>query len=485
MSEHRDESMDVETLERRLRDSAATIDAEQPPLAPPIGSWPQRLRNSGRALPTWLPVRDPLQPSLAELLMLDQDDATFVESTYQHLFGRAADEEGREHYLDAVKRQGRLHVLASLYEAPECLSHCAAAGKVLPRNRKLPAPRRLVRRCGLPAGLRTAILRGVYAGVTRLFRHRWTREALQCRQQMADEEARDTRRLLVEAVLELEERQRHISHRQEHDQTRQRSMAGQVAELRRRMSRPSEAPVSATAPDTPAVTAPPSELDAYYLAFEDAFRGDERTLYRHLEQYRGEWLLARQAGDRALDLGCGRGEWLKLLADSGFVCEGVDLNATMVEHCQIAGFNVKHQDAIAALADRESESLALISGFHIAEHLPFEALFQLVSEARRVLVPGGVLILETPNPENLIVASHSFYHDLTHRNPLTPATFEFLLDFHGFARVSVKRFNPPPDETRVPGDGALVERLNHMLCAPMDYAVVGVKGESAGTGDAG
>ncbi|WP_172656331.1 hypothetical protein [Halomonas sp. PR-M31] len=98
-----------------------------------------------------------------------------------------------------------------------------------------------------------------------------------------------------------------------------------------------------------------------------------------------------------------------------------------------------------------------------------------MDEAQRVLAPGGVLILETPNPENILVGSHTFYHDPTHLNPLTPTAMSFLLTYHGFAEVEVRRFNPYPEEAKVPGNDALTERVNGHLCGPQDFAVVGLK----------
>ena len=80
-----------------------------------------------------------------------------------------------------------------------------------------------------------------------------------------------------------------------------------------------------------------------------------------------------------------------------------------------------------------------------------------------------------PNPENVLVGSHTFYHDPTHRNPVTPTAISFLLSYLGFSDVEVRRFNPYPEEAKVPGDDPLTARVNGHLCGPQDYAVVGRK----------
>ena len=85
-----------------------------------------------------------------------------------------------------------------------------------------------------------------------------------------------------------------------------------------------------------------------------------------------------------------------------------------------------------------------MSGIHIAEHLPFKVLQALVIEALRVLKPCGLLILETPNPENIVVGTTNFYLDPTHERPLPPELLIFLTDYYGFARSKILRLNEAP-----------------------------------------
>jgi O-antigen chain-terminating methyltransferase len=100
---------------------------------------------------------------------------------------------------------------------------------------------------------------------------------------------------------------------------------------------------------------------------------------------------------------------------------------------------VATQDAVAALKALPDESQVIVSGFHIAEHLPFSNLQLLVQEALRVLKPAGLLILETPNPENITVGTANFYLDPTHQRPIPPQLLSFLPEHYGYAKVKVLR----------------------------------------------
>ena len=231
-----------------------------------------------------------------------------------------------------------------------------------------------------------------------------------------------------------------------------------------------------SAPSDHSASVENTDLDAYYVAFEDANRGSHQAFIEKLSVYVGVFEKLQQPGrGPLLDIGCGRGELLDHLKGLGITARGVDTNPVMIALCRERGHDVEQGDALTVLRSLPDESLAAVSGFHIIEHLPFEVLFALVRECRRVLQPNGFILFETPNPENVLVGSHTFYHDFTHRNPVTPTAIQFLAQYHGFADLQIIRSSPYPHSAKVPGDDALTQRVNGHFCGPQDFALLASK----------
>ena len=151
--------------------------------------------------------------------------------------------------------------------------------------------------------------------------------------------------------------------------------------------------------------------DEYYIDLEDLFRGSEKDIKQRLEPYipiiEGNGLLPRDKP--AIDLGCGRGEWLDLLASRSFETIGVDLNPEFLSECKKRGHAMHDRDALDYLVSCEDESSSIVSAFHLIEHLPNRVLVDLIRQALRVLAPGGMLIFESPNPRNIAVSADTFY----------------------------------------------------------------------------
>jgi SAM-dependent methyltransferase len=213
--------------------------------------------------------------------------------------------------------------------------------------------------------------------------------------------------------------------------------------------------------------------DPFYKAFEDRYRGAREVIAERLRAYLPflEPLAALYAPARALDIGCGRGEWLEVAADAGFEALGVDIDDGMLASCRERGLAVQTADGLQTLRAMPDASLAMVSAFHVVEHIPFDDVRALIAEALRVLQPGGLLILETPNPENVGVGANSFYRDPSHLRPLPPELLSFAAEHAGFARQIVVRLQEPAE---LHGDVPIGVR--HVLegVSP-DYAVVAQK----------
>jgi SAM-dependent methyltransferase len=178
----------------------------------------------------------------------------------------------------------------------------------------------------------------------------------------------------------------------------------------------------------------------FYRAFEDRYRGTRAMIRGRLAVYLPFLKpLSDNGMSSGLDLGCGRGEWLELLGEAGFDAKGVDMDEGMLAACHERGLNAISGDALEVLRAQQDDSLAVVSAFHLVEHITFDMVQTLIREAMRVLQPGGLLILETPNSENLVVGSSSFYDDPSHLRPIPPKLLAFAVEYGGFARHRILR----------------------------------------------
>lgn len=214
-------------------------------------------------------------------------------------------------------------------------------------------------------------------------------------------------------------------------------------------------------------------LDSYYLAFENKYRGTIEDIKQRQTFYLPKFgFINKEAQHLIVDIGSGRGEWLKLLKENGYTAVGVDLNAEMVKLCISNDFNVTFGDAVEYLKSCESESIDAITGFQIIEHLDINALHQLAIEVKRCLKPGGMFLFETPNPESMYVST-TFYTDFTHNKPLPPNSINFLFEYYGFTDVEIIRTSKKKEPNYI--DKQDVDELIWRYNMEQDYAVVGYR----------
>lgn len=182
-------------------------------------------------------------------------------------------------------------------------------------------------------------------------------------------------------------------------------------------------------------------IDNFYSEFEKRHRGSRELIKNRLQVY-NEFimpLIELYPNSNALDLGCGRGEWLEVATKIGFKAKGIDLDDGMLSYCIDLELNVEKKGLIEYLSIMEDDSLSLITSFHVIEHIGVENVKILVKEAHRILKPGGLLILETPNPENIIVGTNNFYIDPTHIAPIPHQLLDFIMKYNGFCRRKIVR----------------------------------------------
>jgi SAM-dependent methyltransferase len=172
--------------------------------------------------------------------------------------------------------------------------------------------------------------------------------------------------------------------------------------------------------------------ESAYASFEDVFRGPEERVRELVEPY--VELLRGHAP--VLDLGCGRGELLGLLADAGIEARGVDSDLGMVERARAKGLAVEKGDAVDYLEALPEGGLGAITAIHVVEHLPFESLERLLEQARRASRSGGLLVVETVNPHS-VQAFKTFWVDPTHRAPIFPEVARTLALIQGFYEAEI------------------------------------------------
>ncbi len=221
----------------------------------------------------------------------------------------------------------------------------------------------------------------------------------------------------------------------------------------------------------------PAAVAAASRSFADEFRGDRgEILGRAAEHLR---LLGTAAP--VLDLGCGRGELLEVLRDAGIEARGVDADPAMVAACRKLGLAADQSDALAALSQAAPGSLGAITAVHIVEHLSAAGWMVLVEGAAAALRPGGLLLIESPNPESLRVGGGLFWLDPTHRAPVHPEALAFVARALGLEVVETRFLHPFPLDQRLASPSQpeavreLAAKLDGWLSAPRDYLLVARK----------
>ncbi len=203
-----------------------------------------------------------------------------------------------------------------------------------------------------------------------------------------------------------------------------------------------------------------------YGRFAERFRGDEEYVLSNQAFYRP--IFARR--ENVLDIGCGRGEFLETMRDAGVPARGIDLGEESVALCVGKGFAAERADLFEYLADQADGEFDGIMSSQVVEHLGPESLPKMIQLCAAKLRRGGVIAIETPNPECLAIFATHFYLDPTHTRPVPHQLMAFYLEEAGFGQIEVHRLSPSIES--IPEVAELPEHFRNRFFGGLDYAIV-------------
>jgi 2-polyprenyl-3-methyl-5-hydroxy-6-metoxy-1,4-benzoquinol methylase len=157
----------------------------------------------------------------------------------------------------------------------------------------------------------------------------------------------------------------------------------------------------------------------------------------------------KRRGGRVLDIGCGSGGYLAFLADLGWACEGIEQGPNSRRYAQQELGLTVHSD-LRQLQNFPDRCFDVVTMWHVIEHLadPFETL----GAVHRVLKPGGLLMLRTPNADSwearLFQGRWYGVDAPRHLHLFSPGTLERCLARAGFSSTDVRYQYHPVDCSR-------------------------------------
>lgn len=215
--------------------------------------------------------------------------------------------------------------------------------------------------------------------------------------------------------------------------------------------------------------------DFLYRRLEDGMRGSEKEVREAV----GPYVDYARGHEPLLDVGCGRGELLLACRDAGITARGFDTNERSVADLRARGIDAVVAGVPECFDGILDGTIGSVAAMHVVEHLPVDLLFALFAQAARVLKPGGVLMIETPNAESLAVTGSTFWRDPTHLAPRHPAALTLLAREHGFTVEELRAVHPFPEgnllpvsEDYSPSLRRVVDALNERLFAGQDVRLI-------------
>ena len=185
----------------------------------------------------------------------------------------------------------------------------------------------------------------------------------------------------------------------------------------------------------------PEKIAATWDFFSESLAGSDLYFSSHA----GRWIVKRAdkelllRGKRILDFGCGRGDLMAHMFARGIAANGLEFSeeSAKTTSARFAGQPL-FQGIAAGPAELEDGSFDVIFLVEVIEHLLDDQIPQALAEVRRLLAPGGRIVVTCPNAETLAADSvrcpdcGAVFHRWQHLRSLDPASTSALFEGHGF-----------------------------------------------------
>lgn len=145
---------------------------------------------------------------------------------------------------------------------------------------------------------------------------------------------------------------------------------------------------------------------------------------------------------KVLDLACGSGIFLELLAEAGIPALGVERNPAVVAWVRQHGWDVVEQDVFTFL-EQTTETYDGVFCSHFLEHLPFEQVLHFFELLAPRVSAAGTVVLVVPNPESIRMHLFGFWRDPEHVRFYHPELLEAVCRYAGLQVVSTNRAEIP------------------------------------------
>lgn len=219
------------------------------------------------------------------------------------------------------------------------------------------------------------------------------------------------------------------------------------------------------------------DRDAWYKNYKKGYNENEHPVPTY-KNFLDTIQKTGYSGGKLLEIGCSKGVFLDLAVKRGFSVLGLDTSEFAIKYIK-DNFSFPVMCADIEKADLPDDSFDIVVMIDVIEHI--ENLAQVIRESSRIMKPGGLLVIDTPNEDSLInfisfflyklsLSKLKFFvrtnHDIEHVVSFSPAGMKKLLREHSFKVIKIDLFNVDP----------AVKGLNRMItyCAKLVFFIADI-----------